>query len=94
MASVTANAELSPSQYVVGDRFGGCHVATPTVDSGTKRDAVGRGDLDGENNPIAINTHCRAIRVEFVDLNGDTAFDPLCGCFCRILKPQLGRMTL
>ena len=34
------------------------------------------------------------IRVEFVDLNGDTAFDPLCGCFCRILKPQLGRMTL
>ena len=86
--------ELLLSQYVVGDRLGGCYVATPTVDPGAKCDAVGRGDLDGENNAVAIDTHRRTIVVEFADLDSDAAFDPSRGCRCRILETQLRRMKL
>ena len=86
--------ELLLGQYVVGDRLGGCYVATPTVDPGAKCDAVGRGDLDGEDNPVAIDTHRRTIVVEFADLDSDAAFDPSCGCRCRILETQLRRMKL
>lgn len=86
--------ELWLSQYVVGDRLGGCYVATPTVDSGAKRDAVGRGDLDGENNPVAVDAHRRTIVVEFADFDSDAAFDPPRSCCCRILETQLRRMKL